>query len=249
MRQISLPLRVCLGLPSSVHRSSLFSEFGVFDMRLLHHVFAVSFARRCFLLPYNHPSHELMLLRRRQRRSNPTPFARSRVPFCVVLERSEAVLKLKHHSSTKSGLHRAALAHQHDELNASAYGALFQSVKRSPGISQYIRSELRPAARNRARLRLDRARLNVVLHRQGAVPSPNCSTCPGVAESVSHVMLSCPAYAAGRAACQLALSRLGVSFSLRRVLGSVDGLRPFVAKSMLKATSLFIQSVSVIRRF
>ena len=62
-------------------------------------------------------------------------------------------------------------------------------------------------------------------------------------------MLSCPAYAAGRAACQLALSRLGVSFSLRRVLGSVDGLRPFVAKSMLKATSLFIQSVSVIRRF
>ena len=180
---ISLPLRVCLGLPPSVHRSSLFSEFGVFDMRLLHHVFAVSFARRCFLLPYNHPSHELMLLRRRQRRSNPTPFARSRVPFCVVLERSEAVLKLKHHSSTKSGLHRAALAHQHDELNASAYGALFQSVKRSPGISQYIRCELRPAARNRARLRLDRVRLNVVLHRQGAVPSPNCSTC--VAESVS----------------------------------------------------------------
>ena len=60
--------------------------------------------------------------------------------------------------------------------------------------------------------------------------------------------MSCPAYAAGRAACQLALSRLGVPFSIRRALGSVEGLNPFVSKSLIKATSLFIQSICDIRR-
>ena len=147
-------------------------------------------------------------------------------------------------------IRRSALASQHAELVSSTHGKFFQSLKLAPGMSQYLRSESRPAARSRARLRLNRARLNAVLHRQNAVPSPDCNTCPGVHESVSHVVMSCP-YAAGRAACQLALSWLGpvgVPFSIRRALGSVEGLNPFVSKSLIKATSLFIQSICDIRR-
>ena len=142
---ISLPLRVCLGLPPSVHRSSILSEFGVLDMHLLHQSSAVSFARRCFLLPFNHPSHELLLLRRRQRRIDPSQFARSRVPFCVVLERAETALKVKHFSSTKLSIRRSALASQHAELVSSTHGKFFQSLKLAPGMSQYLRSESRPA--------------------------------------------------------------------------------------------------------
>ena len=47
-------------------------------------------------------------------------------------------------------------------------------------------------------------------------------------------MLSCPAYAADRAACQLALTRLGVPFSLRRVLGSVGGFVHLLRNQCLK---------------
>ena len=76
------------------------------------------------------------------------------------------------------------------------------------------------------------------LFRQGAVRSPHCSTCPGVAESVLLSIL----YAADRAACQLALLVSALLFAAFLALFMV--VRPFV----LKATSLFIQSVSDIRR-
>ena len=140
-------------------------------------------------------------------------------------------------SISKPELRLSGLRAQENDLKASSYGSLFKSIKSSPGMSQY----LRPAARNRARLRLGRSRLNAVLFRSLALRSPKCVECSAASENVAHVLFDCPAYGVARAICRSALAASAVSFSLDRVLGNVDGLSAAAAGSTLLATSTFIK--------
>ena len=99
-------------------------------------------------------------------------------------------------------------------------------MKLSPGVSQYIRSES---------LQLP-VYADSVPPRSGAFAA--LQHLPWRSESVLLSIL----YAADRAACQLALLVSALLFAAFLALFMV--VRPFV----LKATSLFIQSVSDIRR-
>jgi len=92
-----------------------------------------------------------------------------------------------------------------------------------------------------SRLRFDRALLNEYRHRFHFIASPDCPYCPGVSESVNHVICVCPTYHIFRTTCISHLSSLHIPFNLLNVLNPTRRSCPY--------TSAFITVIHRIRKF
>jgi hypothetical protein len=244
---LAMPLRRALGLPSSAHRLSLFTDFGVLGFQRLHQLRAVAFANRVFRGPYDHPAQELFFARQLAYLKKLPIHAKSRIPFSVCLARAETDLGVRHQRVTRSDLHKAAHSAQDRELVGATAASLFKRVQSRVKPASYLLSDPRPTAVLRARFRLNRANLNAWLYRCGAVPAPRCPKCNHPSEDLDHVILHCPAYNAPRLACQAELLRLGAPSSLPVLLGSMDDVPQNHRRSCLAATATFVSNISASR--
>jgi hypothetical protein len=83
------------------------------------------------------------------------------------------------------------------------YGLVLKSVKTQCERSHYLHLANRADTRMIARFRHNRIGHNESMHRMnlgrdGTTPTPNCAKCPASSESIEHMLLHCPAYAAER---------------------------------------------------
>ena len=242
-----LPMRSCLSLPTSVHRISLLSELGLVGIKRYHQSTAVAFARRAYGLDCDHPTQELFFKRqielklpkkhsKRELKSQPT--------FALSLAKAEVALGLKASTASRSSIKRNTSSAHESDLKASKLGSRYKSLRTSQGVAAYVLSDPRPVAVLRARLRLNRANLNSIQFRYRAVPSPACDRCKHSIEDVEHVLLHCPTFAAPRAVCSDALSRLNLPMSVSRLIGDPSDLPHVTAKALLAASGHYLLAIS-----
>jgi hypothetical protein len=91
---------------------------------------------------------------------------------------------------------------------ASPGGAVLKSIKqyrdrRRIGRSHYLYLDTAVHARTRAAFRADRIQSNGSMYRMnrgraGTTPTPDCPCCPGVEESIPHIINDCPLYSVHR---------------------------------------------------
>jgi hypothetical protein len=121
------------------------------------------------------------------------------------------------------------------------------SIKQDPGLSPHLRKDPRDIAAIRARLRLDRAKLNASLADRKIVPSPLCGFClqhrhGRRIETPDHVLLSCPRYRAARRTLQDLLTERHLDLSLPLLLG--EWSKPVCQDlDLLRALRVFLRSV------
>jgi hypothetical protein len=104
---------------------------------------------------------------------------------------------------------RKAVATAYTTWTASIGGGVLKSIRlyrdsRHIGRSQYLYLDTAVHARVRAAFRLDRIQTNGSMFRMnhgrfGTTPTSDCPCCPGVEESISHIINDCPLYSLHRA--------------------------------------------------
>ena len=125
-------------------------------------------------------------------------------------------------------------------------------------LPEYFRSDEKPLACHRARLRFDQALLFSSLHRRRLEASSACPNCGFVDETPVHLLLDCPTFSAERSAFVAQLARFPV---LRDYLRSPENLYAFVLgecdlrlpgavrRELLRITGNYLLAIQVIRRF
>ena len=103
---------------------------------------------------------------------------------------------------------RKAVATAYTTWTASTGGAVLKSIRlyrdsRHIGRSHYLYLDTAVHARVRAAFRLDRIQTNGSMFRMnrgriGTTPTPDCPCCPGVEESIPHIINDCPLYSLHR---------------------------------------------------
>jgi len=99
---------------------------------------------------------------------------------------------------------RKTVAAAYRSWTASPGGAVLKSIRhhhdsRHIGRSHYLYLDTAVHARTRAAFRLDRVQTNGSMFRMnrgraGTTPTPDCPCCPGVEESIPHIITDCPLY-------------------------------------------------------
>jgi hypothetical protein len=147
------------------------------------------------------------------------------------------------HLNTPELLHRCYI--QTILLNRCKY---LLEIKHAAGLSPYLRLDPKPLTIHRARLRLDRAKLNGSLADRCLVDSDRCPHCPSKRESPDHLLLICPRYRPARQKLSSLLRKHDLKLSLSLLLGEYPS-KVRQNKEVLKALRRFILSVHSDRGF
>lgn len=244
-RTLIYPLRLCLGLPRTTSYVGILVECAVPGVRLWIEHLALRLARRVVQLPRGHSARECFELSR----DEILPIERvesgrdlSSLPFGLLIFSIEARwfgldewswfgvdFGLRTHATfrTKSlSLNtKELLLRQYTNAVIDGRCQHLLQLKHSSHLSAYLRLDRRSTAVIRARLRLDRAKLNSSLFDRKLVASPHCEHCRSInprvkrEETPQHLLMECPRFQAERRALIDALSKHDVKLDLRVLLG------------------------------
>jgi hypothetical protein len=239
----AMPLRVGLGLPFATCSRSVLAECGLPDPRVRWEASALAFATRTSSLPDSHLARELFdqLYNKSFHHS-----ARRWLPLSESVKQIEESWGVSHRSPDLS---RSRIKQMCLSRSLASLSDRFRSLHPDPGPAMYLRVDAKPIAAIRARLRFDRARLNHSLCRRGLSHSSHCPHCPDQPETVEHLLMSCPRYAAERERCRTHLLPAGVPFLLNVILGDVEHLARSVHIYVLEHTGIYLQTLQSLRRF
>jgi hypothetical protein len=222
------PLRFALGLPPCAPHSDVLAEAGLPDLKALFDILAVQFERRLAEMSAAHlASKRLKLLKAEplHRPSKRTPpltdilsQAHARIaqtgPVCDVRRGGQLPA---HEMPLIQG--SAALYHAEWSKRDHSANHHLARLRLQPGMPVLYHSASKADIRLLAALRFDLASLNESLRRRGKSDHGRCLHCPWL-ETVPHLLLICPYYAAARHRCKSELLKLGITrFNLRLLLG------------------------------
>jgi len=264
---VCLPLRCCLGLPPNTHRLALFVEFGIPSLRLLFREMQLAAACRFSRLPQLHASADLFNDQYRfflqPAKARPSTKSRSSVkkgslrgtprslwPFGCEVKKLECDWDVQHSDSTVINgtlRRRCTLTRQIDILHKSNFSRVLRQLEPSPCPTAYILHDSRAIAVLRARIRLNRNRLNHSLFRRNLADSAACPVCPGVSETGRHVLFDCPAFDSARHLCFNALDGSGCPISFAVLTGDVSSVRASDRPYALRVTADYMTSINAIR--
>src|SRR4051812_23407032 len=97
-----------------------------------------------------------------------------------------------------------------------------QQCRTAAGPPSFIRLELRNTAGFRSRLRFNVANTKQQQYKRQLCASPDCPTCPGTIDSIEHIFLHCPRFAAARYQCETALAALLLPLNMLTLLSTDD---------------------------
>jgi hypothetical protein len=241
---LCLPLRCCLGLPANVHRLGLFIEFGLPNLHLLHQEYSMTYAHRLSLLPPDRIARRLFY----EQYDMKVPVSSGVLtPFGSQVKAIEASWSIDHSSPAltfKRDLRKKALLIQIDELINSHSSRILCQLSLKPLVSSYIMLDSRINAVLRARIRLNRNKLNYNQYRRNLVLSPSCPVCPGVDETVHHVLFDCPTFDAARFHCFNTLDSFSCPASFEVLTGDVSSVPPRHRRFILTASAKFLHVIN-----
>ena len=113
----------------------------------------------------------------------------------------------------------------------SRYSRIFRELSLKPAPTTYILTELRHIASLRAKLRLNRNKLNYNLFRR-KLHLPFCPTCPDTNEAAHHVLFTCPIFDAARRICFNTLDAYDCPVNFEVLTGDVSSI-PLVTVLLL----------------
>lgn len=223
-RCIVYPLRLCLGLPRTTSYTGILIECAIPDVQLWMEHLVLRLARRVVLLPRGHSARDCFELSRDEilpiERAESSRYFTS-LPFGLLVFAVEArwfgldefgYFGVDYGLRTRASFRSKEIKLDTKELLQRHYvNAVTQdkaehlrSIKFEPGLSPYLRRDGRKLASIRARLRLDRAKLNVSLHRRDLIDHPYCDYCKTQNryyepdETPEHLLLQCRMTASAR---------------------------------------------------
>lgn len=257
LRPICLPLRKCLGLPSTAHKSSILVEFGLPDVDRVVEACLLRFGVRCHTQAPTHPTKMLFLESYSSDNSKTTQIARPLTEHLKVVETKTGMTHQQAASiDPEIGLfHRTSLAvtRTFAKWLSDPSGKALKRVKSVAGLSQYLRHDSVFVAAQRARLRFDLATQSV-LSRFSANISPDCPFCPGTRETSSHLLLDCPAYTRSRQRFLFTFRPLNGPSSpespcsiLKILQGGIENISPCAVKVALMASARFLRDAFCLR--
>jgi hypothetical protein len=243
-RGLSLVLRVEHN-PSAL---SLFVESNFLCPSLEHACSAIRYARRHDKSKASNPiSEKLRLAIVEAKRASVIPS----VPQHVIAASKLLNLEWDAKDSDNKSLRKAALQFQFSNLflkpALAEKAKLLKSVKKEAGVSSFLLLLNREEISLFSALRLGRWELNELmfkLKKEGASATASCPIAGCASpESVQHVLMDCPSYAAPRAVCSQKLQRLGSALSLQVLLGGVEHLPEAKRKLVLQSVYWFLRAV------
>lgn len=257
LRLICLPLRKCLGLPSTAHMASILVELGLPDIDRVVETSLLRFGARCHSLPDTHPTKCLFL---ESYAADQTRTSQTARPLTERLKEVETKLGISHQQASNMtraiGLfHQGSLAvtRTFENWRNGSTGKSLKRAKPTAGVSRYLRHDSVFVATQRARLRFDVATQSS-LSRFSPSISPDCPFCPGTGESASHLILECPAYMRSRVRCRLTIRTMDTQVGLETsgsfvkiLLGEVETLPSRLRTPALAASALFLRNIFCLR--
>ena len=262
------PLRYVLRLPRTVSYTGVLIECNVPDVTTWMQQLALRLTRRFDQLPADHTARIIF----DELRSQPLPIDKIESnQWFLRLSLGQLALAIQAHwfgldevnwhggddvCLAWETLDESGLKLDSKELSDRCYAnavldercACLLSVKFAGGLSPYLRQDHRVVAAHRARLRLDRAKLNSSLFERKLVDSNECENCPGHVETVEHTLLHCRRYRLQRDALRGVLHDHNLPLSLGLILGEWPanvGKLSVVMKSLRQ----FLLSVQRVRGF
>ena len=273
-RLLIIPLRRSLGLPHNAHHDSIFVETRTLPPHYLQMYHSLLFARR-YIAQATSPAAQQERFGVLFRRFQPNAAAAPTNPLYQIAQRCMAIRCT--HTTTLQHLMRATNKQLWDGVFSRFYDvwhlSQHPSTRTSPddthslfpcyaamrvmsntSLPSYLHLLSPSDASIVSRLRFNRARLNQSLHKRHVSPTDKCPTCPGIVETVEHVLMSCPRYDALRFRCFCALSAittqppLSYSFPFPFLLCSFpDSVIKAHANQFVHIISSFLSSVQRMR--
>lgn len=218
-------IRAVLGLPRSTHKLSVLIEAGFMPMTVYADYQRLRLAYNMSQLPPRHATAHRYADGLRDARADDqrwtsriaagtTSLARRNQvdplhirSFYRVISSIQSAWGVMHQSI--DDIARKAVATAYTTWTASTGGGVLKSIRlyrdsRQIGRSQYLYLDTAVHARVRAAFRLDRIQTNGSMFRMnhgryGTTSTPDCPCCPGVEESIPHIVNDCPLYSLHRA--------------------------------------------------
>lgn len=227
-RCIVRPLRVCLKLPQTTSIQALLFECGIPSLEVFSNHLALRLASRLAKrFGPTHPSLQIfnVYYKRRRVAKGDGRYA----PFGRLVKKIEGVWQVDHAKDWITA--KELLVKCHKWFLDYQGGDYLKAVKKTTNLSPFYKVDNRDLAAHRARLRLDRAKLNFSFHQRKWVDSPDCEHCAknlniSAHETPDHVISVCPAYSNARAKLQRILSLNRYVFSTKLVLGEYPKRMP-----------------------
>lgn len=207
-------VRAVLGLPRSTHKLSVLLEAGFKPMAVYADYHRLRLAHSMSLLSASHATagrytDGMSAAQADDQQWSARPARRNaRDPikihsFYRTLSAIETAWGVMHQSL--DDVARKAVAAAYSSWTTSPGGAVLKSLRRHHrdsrhvGRSHYLYLDTAVHARTRAAFRLDRIQTNGSMYRMnhgraGTTPTPDCPCCPGVEESIPHIITDCPLY-------------------------------------------------------
>jgi hypothetical protein len=215
---VVMPLRLALGLPLATAAVKVLAEYGLPSLQLLREFQLLAFGARCGCLQPPHPAAAIAAdvasgakwVPRRawsfdRRRSWLVPAPPKTFPTLA-----KEIVDLRRAWRTKGRWLDPAFGDLSllEQLRVQQRAAIppFSEASDRRGLPAYFRTDPKPLASHRARLRFDVAKLNASMCRRHLALSAACATCPAESESPMHVLLQCPRFATERARFYAALA-------------------------------------------
>ena len=243
-------IRAILGLPRSTHKVSVLVEAGLRPMTVYADYQRLRMAHNMSQLPLTHATATRYATGLRDARADNTYWS-TRIAagqttakqrdrgdpahiqsFYRTLLLIQTALRVLHQSI--DDVARKVVIATYAYWAASRGGAVLKSIRhycdsRHVGKSQYLYADTAIHARTRAAFRLDRIQSNGSMYRMnhgraGTTSTPDCACCPGVEESIPHIINDCPLYAMHRhIVSRTASTPVGPSFVAFVLGGMVTG--------------------------
>ena len=274
-------VRAVLGLPRSTHKLSVLLEAGLKPMSVYADYQRLRMAYNMSQLPARHATARRYADGLRDARAveqhwaariaagRALPEQRNRRDPSYIHSFYRTLLSIQ---SAWSVLHqsiddvaRKAVAATYNSWTASPGGAVLKTIRqyrdsRRVDRSHYLSLDTTTHARTRAAFRLDRIQTNGSMFRMnrgraGTTPTPNCPSCPGVEESIPHIVTNCPLYSLHRTLLSRLLSiPIGPLFTSVVLGGNIttasirDTAHIAERRRELRLTGDFLVSILITRR-
>jgi hypothetical protein len=270
-RCILTPLRHVLHLPRTTSSIGILVECAIPDVHTWIQHLALRMARRVNLLPDIHPAKICFAYWYNKSITHNTALSArylSYLPFGRLIKAiewrwfgvdeltfagvdDEYPLCLHYHDKSLSLTTDQLLRRCYSDAVNNGRCSHLRSIKQQHGLSPYLRTDNRTVAAHRARLRLNRAKLNLSLWQRNLTYEFFCdrSACiPSPPEGVTHLLLHCPAYnTARRRLCDILHSH-NLQLTVPLALGEWD-TNTGKNREVMNALRHFIIEVHAIRDF
>jgi hypothetical protein len=241
---VCFALRCSVGLPVSVQRLALLTEFGVVCPKLWRETSAMVFAHHvdCELgvnRP-DHPAHKLFIAQRRTPLPKRCP--KSRIPLAKSIITYAYRFGVDHDDSQSANIasmRKLALKRQiswlKDPKGKRPPTRYTREFKQRPAATSYILTDTRQIATLRARIRLNRHHLRSRRHTLDSKVDARCQHCLSLnnqaahlvpTETPEHVLLHCPLHERPRSLWSLECSRYSIPLNMDVLTGDYSAVDP-----------------------